>query len=203
MKNPKDLTTRTMMVTNRHDAAAFRRQVPAQIRQKQGGFSLLGYGLAAILVLGVAIGLINTFNDNSERNAERNAHSNLASLRAGIAEKVGNNGNFGDLDTDGDTLLIDLGVVPSSLVQGDAVRNEFNGFYTFGSSNGGVTTAPDDAYAFINTDEIPRAMCMDFAQRDNGWQRLEVNGAEVDYSASDAQTNCEDDGNELTFTFRR
>lgn len=170
---------------------------------KQGGFSLLGFGLASLLALGVVIGLVQAYEDNAGRVAESDARSNLSSIRAGIVQKIGPTGNFGALDTNGSQLLIDLDVIPGTLVQGSQVRNEFNGFYTFGSSNGGVTSAPDDAYATITTDELPRSTCMDLASSGEGWQQVEVNSTVVDGTLGAAQTNCADSGNTLTFTFRR
>lgn len=170
---------------------------------KQAGFSLIGFGLAAILALGVVVALVQAYNDNTGRVAASQAQTNLAALRAGIAQKLGPVGNFGDLDTNGSQLLIDLDVVPSSLIQGSQVRNEYNGFYTFGSSNGGVSTAPDDAYATITSDELPRAICMDYAASQNGWQQVLVGTTEVDGTQSAAQSACQDEGNEVTFVFRR
>ena len=170
---------------------------------KQAGFSLLGFGLASLLALGVVIGLVQAYEDNAGRVAESDARSNLSSIRAGIVQKIGPTGNFGVLDDEGSQLLIDLDVIPGTLVQGSKVRNEFNGFYTFGSSNGGVTSAPDDAYATISTDELPLSMCIDLASSGEGWQQVEVNSTVVDGTMGAAQTNCSDSGNTLTFTFRR
>lgn len=169
---------------------------------KQGGYSLIGFGLAALLAVGVIYGSIQYYNDNTGRVAESQAQTNLAALRAGIGQKIGRLGNFGALDTNGSQLLIDMEIVPGSLVQGSQVRNEYNGFYTFGSSDGGVSTAPDDAYATITTDELPMAICMDLAVQ-TGWQQVLVNSTEVDGTQTGAQTACNDEGNELTFVFRR
>ena len=155
-----------------------------------------------MLAVGVIYASVQAYNDNTGRVAESQAQTNLAALRGGIGQKLGRLGSFGALDTNGSQLLIDMEIVPGSLIQGSQVRNEYNGFYTFGSSDGGVSTAPDDAYATITTDELPMAICMDLAVQ-TGWQQVIVNSTEVDGTQTGAQTACNDEGNELTFVFRR
>ena len=101
---------------------------------KQGGYSLIGFGLAALLAVGVIYASVQAYNDNTGRVAESQAQTNLAALRAGIRQKLGRLGNCGAVETNGSQLLIDIEIVPGSLFQGSPVRKETYGCYPFGPS---------------------------------------------------------------------
>jgi len=169
--------------------------------KRQGGFTLVQLMLTVLAVAVITALGYSQYSDIMGNTKASAAIEHRTTIAAGIRGNLGNENGYGALDTDGSQLMIDLEAVPSSLVVGSTVKNEFGGTYTFGSSDGGVSGGDANAYFTITTDKNPQSVCIKAASGSvDDWQTISVNGTEVDGSVDDARDQCVDGENTLVFT---
>lgn len=168
-------------------------------RKRQQGFTLIELviviAIAAAILFAVWIGVSRAQNSRKANEAVQNFNMMMADVRT----KFGVQGSFAGITP---AVMIDLGMVPQPMINGNAIRTSFNTAVAVAATN--LNGTAGDGVEFSYT--IPRVNCADFVTGTSGASaRVTVDGTVVknipagdntlDVAAMSGQCNADAGGN--------
>lgn len=126
-----------------------------QTKADQGGFATMDVVIAVILVAALAGGVFYFANKG---NASRLAADEAAQFNVMAQDAVSKYAGQGNYEGATATVLINHGVVPPSMINGNTITSGFNTVVTIAPANLGGST--NDGLAF--TYNVPRKVCSNF-----------------------------------------
>lgn len=124
------------------------------LRQQQGGFTLVELLIAAVLLALAIAGIYKGVADYMSNDRANREMKELPAIITAIQQKYAQRQNYAGATTAG---LINLGVFPQSWVNGNTVQNRWGGTVTVGTT---TLVSANDALTLTFT-QVPQAECTD------------------------------------------
>ncbi|MDR5726927.1 MAG: type 4 pilus major pilin [Terriglobia bacterium] len=156
-------------------------------------FTIIGLVVAVAAALILLVGVLHVGSGVKSNSVATNAAGELAQMALGIQSLYSGQASFASVT---DTVAIDAGKVPSGMVAGTAIENEWGGAVTIGPATPATEFTIQEA-------EVPADACPTLVTQVSSATAISINGTALTLPA-DAGTvaaDCNAASNTLIFTF--
>lgn len=149
------------------------RRNPPGSRSKQKGLTLIELAIVIAIVAIIIFGVFLLFSRVQTSRIATDEAQNLNMMMADVRSKFGTQGSFNGITP---TVMINLGLVPRTMINGNNIRNGWNTNVTVAAVN--LSGTAGDGVEF--TYQVPREACADFVTSASGAaSRITVGGTVV------------------------